>query len=152
MDQPFEVITLEQLDSVTQGETMQRLARSHEDEMMALRDLADMQCLRAKQAVKRMGEVSANQNVCGLRAVAEIPLSVRAAWRAKFVLQATKANVKGVTGLECWQDKDFMHRFRKLNPEFFYKERKKGNSVLAPGTGHLIRAGKYTNVREAAAA
>jgi len=69
--------------------------------------------------------------------------------RAKFLMEDEAGNVRGTTGYECWRDdgKDgFLTRFRKLNPQFFYRERKVTNKVTTPGTGHLIPAGKYTRI------
>ena len=141
MDEPFELLTFDQLDAMTKGETMARLAAGHADALVARRQLIEAQCQLAEAQVGAF-TVTGNDNLCGLMPYAEIPRAVEAEWRAKFVMEAEAANVRGVTGYECWLDngrEGFMTRFKKLNPGFFYEEQRKGNSVI-------LAANKFTRV------
>ena len=136
MDEPFELMTFDDLDALTRGETMARLDRGHRNAIEARRQVIEFQALRAMQQVNSF-TVTGNDNVCGLQAVAEIPRSIQAEWRARFVMEAERANVSGVTGYECWRDdgrEGFLTRFKKLNPELFYKETRITNSIIRPAT------------------
>jgi len=152
--QLYELVTLDALDALTRGETMARIAQGHRDALRATQQVLDFECLRAAQLAQSVESV-ANENICGLRPVAQIPRRLQAVWRAKFLTEDSAANIKGTTGFECWRDdgkNGFLTRFRKLNPELFHKEQKVTNKITTPGTAHLVKAGKYTPVREAAMA
>ena len=119
--QLYELVTFDQLDSLTKGETMTRLAHGHRDAVEATRQIAEFESMKAAMLVGKV-EAAANENVCGLQAVAQIPTVLQAIWRAKFLTEDAAANVKGTTGYECWRDtgkNGFMTRFRKLNPQLF---------------------------------
>ena len=151
MSQQYELVTFDQLDALTKGETMSRLDHGHKDWQTAQRQILDFECLKAMQMAQQV-EVAANEEICGLQAVAQIPRRLQAVWRAKFLMEDEAANVKGANGYECWRDngKDgFLTRFKKLNPDLFYKEKKKGNKITRPEG--IVMAGKYSKIERTAA-
>lgn len=139
----FEFASLEALDIATRGEVVKNLVESAQDTKRAQQNLITAQEKRVLQVVKDIGEISANRNLGGFRAEYEVPLFADAYWRAKFAQEDFEA---GRTKTENpWDHKDFTLWWKKRNPDFVYKEAKKGNSILVPAT-------KWTRVKEAAAA
>lgn len=145
------------MDGVRKDYTDARLRADVQADLEARRRMMLVQMARIEQTVKRFEHAAMGET--GMRPAVEIPQMAYHAWAAKFKMRDLKAGITHTTGYECWQPgSGFYEWWLKRNKELQYREARRcqQSSIIRPdftpaSGGRVVAAGKYTDVRAAAA-
>lgn len=151
----FELAGIEAMQRTCGGIVMDELKRTTVDFRTVQRRLAMIEGEKIAAFIDKV-EVFAREATGGLRPEFDIPQRVLAAWEAKFKMDHIQ---RGGSEYDwkpyCWYYErgadSWSERYKRLNPEMCYKEKKRDNSIIMPDKSGIVKAGKYSNVRRAAA-